>query len=273
MLSRVALLLITLFWVVMNFLLWRSEFGGRNQPGSGVPVGVVWKKILTAPDNSSLEIFHHGKKIGYCRWTANVGQDLTAGGTGADGPPPENLVAGANGYQLDFEGNLAGPELPGRLRFDFQVKFAPDQEWREFNLRLNLRPSMWEIHSLAAEQTVRLKMENAGEKSERVFRFGDLRNPAAWLREFELSPALPGFPGFSGAGSAGPTVAPFALGLRWEARNHWVAIGHTAVRAYRLRAALFDRYQIVVLVSRVGEILRVELPDEVFLINDQVTVL
>jgi hypothetical protein len=273
MFSRLALLLITLFWGVMNFLLWRSEFGGRNQPGSSVPVGVVWKKVLTAPDNSSLEIFHHGKKIGYCRWTANVGQDLTAGGTGADGPPPEGQVERAGGYQLDFEGNVAGPELPGRLRFDFQAKFAPDQEWREVNLRLNLRPSIWEIHSVAAEQTVRLKMEDAGGKSERVFRFADLRDPAAWLREFELPLALPGFLDFSGAASAGPTAAPFAPGLRWEARNHWVAIGHTAVRAYRLRAPLFDRYQIVVLVSRVGEILRVELPDEVVLINDQVTVL
>ena len=41
------------------------------------------------------------------------------------------------------------------------------------------------------------------------------------------------------------------------------------MRAYRLQARLLDRYQARIFVSRVGEILRVDLPDEVVLLNDQ----
>ena len=45
-------------------------------------------------------------------------------------------------------------------------------------------------------------------------------------------------------------------------------IGHAQVRVYWLRARLLDRYQIVVVVSRVGEILRVELPNGLLLVNE-----
>ena len=59
-----------------------------------------------------------------------------------------------------------------------------------------------------------------------------------------------------------------SLGLQWAARNDWLKIGHAQVRVYRLQARLLDRYQIVVVVSRVGEILRVELPNGLLLVNE-----
>jgi hypothetical protein len=40
------------------------------------------------------------------------------------------------------------------------------------------------------------------------------------------------------------------------------------VRVYHLQARLFDRYHIKVTVSRVGEILRVDLPDDWVLVNE-----
>jgi hypothetical protein len=45
------------------------------------------------------------------------------------------------------------------------------------------------------------------------------------------------------------------------------------VRVYRLQARLLDRYQIVVVVSRVGEILRVELPNGLLLVNEALSTL
>ena len=62
-----------------------------------------------------------------------------------------------------------------------------------------------------------------------------------------------------------------SLGLRWEARNDWLKIGHSQVRVYRLHTRLLDRYQAVVVVSRVGEILRVELPNGLLLVNEALT--
>ena len=64
MASRLTFIAITLFWVVMNILLWRSEFGA-GRAGSPVPVAAVWQKILTAPDNSSLTVIYKGRKIGF----------------------------------------------------------------------------------------------------------------------------------------------------------------------------------------------------------------
>ena len=49
--------------------------------------------------------------------------------------------------------------------------------------------------------------------------------------------------------------------------------GHTSVRAYRLEATVLDKYRMRVIVSRVGEILRVELPDGWELVNDQLITL
>jgi hypothetical protein len=72
-----------------------------------------------------------------------------------------------------------------------------------------------------------------------------------------------------GLSSQLPAGLNAGLGLKWEGRRDSVLIAHSAVRAYRLETLLLDRYRIAIFVSRVGEILRVELPDEVVLVNDQ----
>ena len=81
MFNRVYFPLIALFWIVMNTLLWRAEFGGGREFGSAVSPEVVWQKILTAPDDSTLEISLKEKKIGYCRWSANAGEATTRPGS------------------------------------------------------------------------------------------------------------------------------------------------------------------------------------------------
>ncbi|HVY72409.1 MAG TPA: hypothetical protein VHH73_20910, partial [Verrucomicrobiae bacterium] len=84
MLHRLVLLILIAFWLVMNTLLWRSEFGGKVEPGNGVPVGVVWQKILTAPDDSGLAVLQEGKRIGFLRWAPNVGEEKATGKTGTE---------------------------------------------------------------------------------------------------------------------------------------------------------------------------------------------
>ncbi len=67
--SRIFFAAIAGFWLVMNYLLWRSQSAAHTAIGSEVPPEIVWDKILTAPDNSSLEIYDHDQKIGFCHWT------------------------------------------------------------------------------------------------------------------------------------------------------------------------------------------------------------
>jgi len=54
MTHRLAFAAITLFWLAMNFLLWRSEFAGEGDAARPLPAATVWAKMLTAPDSSNL---------------------------------------------------------------------------------------------------------------------------------------------------------------------------------------------------------------------------
>jgi hypothetical protein len=66
-------------------------------------------------------------------------------------------------------------------------------------------------------------------------------------------------------------VSNVTLGLKWEARNDRLQIGNNSVRVFRLEARLFERVKAALFVSPVGEILRLELPGDVVMVNDALT--
>jgi hypothetical protein len=267
MLQRAVFLFIVLFWVTMNVLLWRAEYGRHNALGSAVPPAMVWQKMLNAPDNSSLVIQHNGKNAGFCRWATEI-TELPAAGNAA-GYLPEDMVRQPTGYRITFDGNATLPEITNHLRFDFDLQLAKDQSWQAVAATFNLRRNACTIRSSATAQTVQLNVTGADGGFERDFTFAELQNPQALLQEFAgpLPFALP-------AGLALPadlstnTPTP-ALGLAWDAHDAWLNLGHTPTPIYRLSARLLDRYQVVILVSHVGEILRAELPGGYVLVNDR----
>ena len=89
----------------MNVLLWRAEIAGRNNIGSPVPLETVWQKMITAPDQSALEIRHHGKKLGFCRWIPTIGERKDVDGV-VQGDSPEGMVKETMGYDIDVSGNV-----------------------------------------------------------------------------------------------------------------------------------------------------------------------
>jgi hypothetical protein len=270
MLSRITLVLLTTFWLCMSFLLWRSEFGWRNHLGARIPVSVVWQKILTAPDKSSLDIYHHGKKIGRCQWLPNIGQDAAVGKILSDGIPLDGAPENPASYKIEFGGRFMVPSSPSGLRFTINLTFDTNRVWRDFNSMFNLQPDKWYVSSKASEKTAHVRMEGEDESSDRVYKFSDLQNPRFLVQQFELPISLPLFDALGLSVTGMPAGSD--VGLTWEARDDWVTLGHTQVRVYRLQAHLFDRFRIIVLVNQVGEILRVELPDElIFEVGDPFT--
>lgn len=268
MFQRIALVLSAGFWLTMNYLLWRSEFGGHAQLGSVIPTELVWRKILTAPDSSTLDIYHHGTKVGYCRWTASSGLTPSVEQEAEEGAPAGNLQPRTPGYRLALDGGVETNGGAGRIHFDLELKLNGTREWREFNLRVGYHDNVVAVHTLAAEKKLLLRTENGGEKEEHEFTFDELSHPEALAKSLDLplalgpfgaaeSPSKPGGPGLPG------------LGLEWEARNDWLTIAHAPVRVYRLQAGLIGDRRISVLTSPVGEIFRVELPDDWVLANDQ----
>jgi hypothetical protein len=245
---------IAAFWVVMNFLLWRTEYGslGGDTP---VPFELVWRKILTAPDPSSLSVYEKRERMGYCEFSTSVGQQMAALDDAQ--PPPEGLVAKA-GYQVHLAGNVALGDFTNRLKFDGRVQFRNTRDWQELHFKIASRFAAVELNSQASNQLVHVKITNDGAVMERDLAFADLQSPDALLRAFagNFADALLGMmdlPEFPSAASAQK--------IAWDARRTRVKIGTEFVPVYRLTTRALGR-EVTVDVSTIGEILCVNLPGD-----------
>ncbi len=63
MFPRVVFVVIASFWVVMNVLLWRKEFGPGTSGTTRVAMELVWGRVLTSPDSPSIAIIYQGKNV------------------------------------------------------------------------------------------------------------------------------------------------------------------------------------------------------------------
>ena len=269
---KLCLLLVTAFFLTMNVLLWRSEYGARGHLGAPLPAETVWEKVLTSPDNSFLEIRHKGVKIGRAHWAANINEAPAASLLNTDEVPPEGMIKTVTGYGLDCDGTVSLEDL-SRVRFTSTVKFDTNQAWQEIILKISIKPFVWEFRSSAVTETLRFIAEDDEGRREQVYQFSELKSPEKLIKAFG-GPLMPVLLAISGL-QAGQSIeskpgkpSKISLGLAWEARNDWLKIGRTPIRVYRIEAKLFDRFRATFFVSPVGEILRVELPDDVVLMNE-----
>jgi hypothetical protein len=250
--ARLTFLAIAAFWVTMNVLLWRAEYGSHSA-GTPVPIELVWRKILTAPDASSLSVYQNGDRTGYCELSTSVGQEMAT--VDADRPPPAGLVKQA-GYQIHMAGNIALGDFTNRLKFDGRLNFSSTREWREIELKISSHQTVVEIHSLATNQMVHLKINSDGDVLEKDLAFADLQNPNALVRALmgNVADTL-----FGALDLPDLAASSAAQKLEWRASRTRVKIGTEAVPVYRIETSLLD-HPVLVDISTLGEILRVELP-------------
>ncbi len=280
---RVAFLAITAFFITMNVLLWRSEFRAQGE-GAPVPLASVWERILRAPDDSDLEVFHQKKKIGHLRWAANAGESASTNAPSVNDDLQEGMVRKVSGYTIDIlDGRL---DLGGdrkRIRFTMNTTFNPNHQWQTFNLQFSQRPAMLDLNASATNETLTLAYRHGEELVSRTLTFAQLRDPARLLQELAgpvpLGLLTGGLLGGAGGGGPGaelaalPALQKFSLGLQWDSRQDWLKVGSAKLRCYRLHTRLLEKHQAVIYVSRVGEILRVELPDGYVLQNTRMLLL
>jgi hypothetical protein len=81
-------------------------------------VDLVCRKILTAPDASSLSVYQDGQKMGFCEFSTSIQQEMA--NLDENNPPPEGLVASA-GYQIRLNGNVAFGDFTNRVKFDGRI--------------------------------------------------------------------------------------------------------------------------------------------------------
>ncbi len=280
---RLAFLAITAFFLTMNVLLWRSEFRAQGE-GAPVPLPMVWEKILRAPDDSDLEIFHQKKKVGHLRWAANAGELATTNLPSAGDNLQEGMVRKVGGYTIDIlDGRLDLGDGRKRIRFTMNTTFTTRHEWQTFAVQLSQRPQSLDLVASATNQTLAVSYQQGDDVTQRSFTFAQLRDPKALLQEIAgpipLSLLTGGLLAGLGGGGASPEVAALpalqklSLGLQWDSRQDWLKVGSAKLRCYRLQTRLLEKHQVVVYISRVGEILRVELPNEIVLQNTRMMLL
>ncbi len=252
MVARLTFLAVVGFWLVMNFFLWRAEYGSRGND-IPVPFELVWKKILTAPDTSSLSVYENRERMGYLEFSTGVGQQMAA--LDEDKLPPEGLVKRA-GHQIHLVGNVALGDFTNRFKFAARAVFSATRQWQEFNLKITSHTAVVELHSLATNQILHVSISGDSLNLERDLKFAELQNPDALVRAFagNFAVALLGtmeLPAF--------TPAAAEQKISWDSRRTRVKIGHESVPVYRLETSALGR-TVTVDVSTLGEILRVDLP-------------
>ena len=163
------------------------------------------------------------------------------------------------GYTLSFEGSLLYKEhqpcpFPNRLRPGHQQGLAGLPFPRLHAAR------SWDVHALAAAEKIILKVSEGDTTLDKTWTFAELRDPQALFGEVGGAFAL----GVLGMNQSLPGVA--RQGIEWEAHEDRMKLGGTTVRAYRLDAYILGQ-RVEIFVSRVGEILRVDLPRKISLRN------
>ena len=113
--------------------------------------------------------------------------------------------------------------------------------------------------SLATNQTVHLKIITDGVSVENVFTFADLQNPNALMARVRREFRRRILGRWTGSARPAGRIGALAQDIRWEARRDRLRIGGEPVSVYRLETRVLD-HPIVIYVSTLGEILRVELP-------------
>jgi hypothetical protein len=273
MFKRAWFLAITLFWGTMNVLLWRSEMSLGEDAGTPLPVAAVWERMLTAPDESSMDVYHRGKKLGYIRWMPKVIEEAAdVWPEDQDPNAPEGRVKRILGYELLLDGNLALDQGPQRLRFTWQAELDPRQVWRSMHFRLNQRPLAFDVLAEAATETVTVRVGDDPPVFQQTFGLDELSQPQALLGMVALPlPLGPLANLLPAAGKLDPRQV--SLGLDWRASSDTLRIGTVRTRVYRLKARVLDKYEVTAVLSRVGEVLRLELPDRVLLLNEALPLL
>lgn len=265
--SRLLLSALGVFWVVMSLLLWRAEYGDVGVSGTPLAPEVVWKKILTSPDSSSLAIVHRGERIGFCHLITSVAEGFD------DASPantPEGLIRSIHSYNLDISGSVSLPDSTVRIRFDGQMTLAEDQSWESFRVQIIAPPVVVDVDSIQQEGTVQAKVEGAGYPLRRTLRLDQLHQPQAVFAEV-FGAAGPYLARTLPFDMADPNAPSFQRELRWSAWTDRIKLGQSTAQVYRLALNLWEGYEVVILISRAGEILRAELPGKLTLINEALT--
>jgi hypothetical protein len=261
MTSRITLIASALFWVVMNGLLWQAEWGDRFTSGSELSPDLIWQKILDSPDSSVLSIRYQGRTLGSLEWHPSILEVSRSNTTAIEG-----MVSAPAGHAIRVSTRIHGSDSPlDRMMVLGTVELSSSNTWERLQVRVDQRPKSWEIQAEAGSDQIRMIYEEGRQRFEQTF---ETRNRAAL--QLMLAPYLTALPSGFIPNNALSHPESLARNVSIDARSDWMQIGRSRVRVYRLSARLPGQLEATAFISRAGELLRIQLPDRLQLVNDAI---
>ena len=290
--QRILFGIITVFWMVMNVLLWQAEHFGAK-----VPVDTVWRRVLSPEEDISLyDIYRAGAKelFGSFTWMATA---VDENGTML---PLENMTRQPAGYTIEID--ATPPDTTGSIKlsngrileFTLDLQFDQNHDWRSLALTVN-PPAIRSPGGDPPKQEWMLTLLSAVTND--VVELSLERNQDE-VRNFEINPSRDGLIGTTGillkqlggetllgndqsfgvlsrsadvqkmlqlATPPGTRLLPHRrFQLPWEARYGTLPDHSRSLRVYRVTTSLsvgvMDFGEIVAYVGQNGELLRAQLP-------------
>jgi hypothetical protein len=132
------------------------------------------------------------------------------------------------------------------------------------------RPTTIEADADVEQGVLNLSVNSPDMRFQRSLRLADLGSTETLLQEI-LGPVATFIPDLSPFSLDVVSLPGMGMGLEWVATTDQFKFRQASVPAYRLSARLFEDSSAILIISRAGEILRVELPDDMVWINDALT--
>lgn len=293
MLKHLPLALITIFWLVMNYLLWQRDFRAADIAGGKVPLNLVWTKMLRSADDSFLYIFHKNRRIGDLRWSTDVvdfiAQNPEELKEGAEVDlseedsifMTEGMVLSPGNYNVEIRAGRVMLGKPyGQVNFEMLANFSTNNTWSSLEMSFRQKNKYLQFQANATNETIAVKFLDGDVEFIRELSFDDAssRNTLA-AALVGNSPAL-GFAGGLLTGMIAPEnpafgaeqLAKMAINT-FEARQDWLHVGHSRLRVYRISIKLPENKEIAIFISRAGEIMRILAPNGIELRNNRLLLL
>lgn len=293
MLKRLFYIFITGFWLVMNYLLWQRDFRAADIAAAKIPLEVVWEKMLRSADDSFLYVFRDQQRAGDLRWSTEV-VDFVYAALQDTNAPTDTVVPEEIAAQYQAEGMVSHPmnytveirsgrvvlDQPiGQVRYELMAAFSTNNTWDRFDITLWQRSSRFQFTASQTNEMASITLQMEGGDFHRELPLKDFQDPQRLVTSLFGPLPLADFAGglLSGLGPQAQTGLDLPrllkLGLRWEARQDWLMIGHSRLRAYSITLFLPENRTARAYISRSGEILQVKLPGGYELRNNRLLLL
>lgn len=163
------------------------------------------------------------------------------------------------------------PDSKESLRFESSLRLANRTNWSEFTLRIRFQSLVAHIRAVEEEQTVRIAITNGPAMMNRVIPFADLQNPQVLLSTL-IGPLLSGMRGDLELPPLPQSTRSQLEDVQWEAWSDTVFVSHQPLRVYRIHGRIGGLFDVVLNVSPVGELFKVQLPDSLVLLHDRMII-